>query len=79
MKIKKIAFWLSTGLLTALMCFSVYNYFFNHEAIVGFFEAMGYPTYIIYPLGHSKNIGLSGHLGQFFKMVKGVGLCGVLF
>lgn len=70
MKLKKIAFWLSTGLLTAFMLFSVYNYFFNHEAIAGFFESMGYPTYIIYPLGIAKLLGLVAIWGNFSKWLK---------
>ena len=55
---KKILFWASTGLLTLLMLFSVYNYFFNYEMIVGFFESFGYPTYLIYPLAIAKLLGL---------------------
>ncbi len=58
MSIQKILYYLSTGLLTLIMLFSAYNYFFNYEAIHGFFEAFGYPTYIIYPLAIAKLLGL---------------------
>ncbi|WP_431124724.1 DoxX family protein [Flagellimonas flava] len=79
MKFKKIAFWLSTGLLTALMCFSVFNYFFNHEAIRGFFEAMGYPTYLIYPLAIAKLLGLLAIWGNFSKWLKEWAYAGFFF
>ena len=79
MKIKKIAFWLSTALLTALMCFSVYNYFFNYEAIKGFFEAMGYPTYLIYPLAIAKLLGLLAIWGNFSKWLKEWAYAGFFF
>ncbi|MEM9647763.1 MAG: DoxX family protein [Bacteroidota bacterium] len=79
MKITKIAFWLSTSLLTALMIFSVYNYFFNNEAIRGFFEAMGYPTYLIYPLAIAKILGLIAVWGSFSKMLKEWAYAGFFF
>lgn len=79
MKIKKIGYWLSTALLTAIMFFSVYNYFFNHEAIVGFFEAMGYPTYIIYPLATAKILGLLAIWGNFSKWLKEWAYAGFFF
>ena len=59
MKTFKIVFYVSTGLFTLLMLFSVGNYFFNHEMIVGAFKSLGYPTYLIYPLGVAKLLGLA--------------------
>lgn len=79
MKFKKIAFWLSTALLTAFMLFSVYNYFFNHETIAGFFEAMGYPTYVIYPLAIAKLLGLLAIWGNFSKWLKEWAYAGFFF
>jgi hypothetical protein len=58
MKRDKTIYWTATGLLTLLMLFSVYNYFFNHEMIVRFFELLGYPTYLVYPLAIAKLLGL---------------------
>ena len=57
MKRDKIIFYIATGLLTALMLFSVSNYFFNHEMIKEAFTKFGYPTYIIYPYGILKTSG----------------------
>lgn len=58
MKTTKIIYYISTGLLTVLMLFSVSQYFFNYETIEGFFKSFGYPTYIIYPYGAIKLLGL---------------------
>jgi len=58
MKVAKFIYWISTGLLTALMLFSAYNYFFKTEMIMGFFEHLGYPTYLVYPLAIAKILGL---------------------
>jgi hypothetical protein len=59
MKINKIIYYVSTGLLTLLMLFSAGMYFFNHEEVVGMFANFGYPTYIIYPYAVAKLLGLS--------------------
>ncbi len=58
MKLRRILYWVTTLLLTALLCFSVYMYFFNHEAIQQAFTNLGYPTYLIYPLAIAKVLGI---------------------
>lgn len=58
MKKFKIAYLISTGLLTALMSMSIGMYLFNHAAMETAFTNLGYPTYIIYPLAFLKIAGL---------------------
>ncbi|MEM1219204.1 MAG: DoxX family protein [Bacteroidota bacterium] len=54
----RIIYYVSTGLLTLLMLFSAGMYLFNTEMIKEAFTALGYPTYIIYPLAIAKLLGL---------------------
>lgn len=56
-KIKK-GYYISTICLSAMMCMSAGMYFFKHADIAKVFTALGYPTYIIYPLGIAKILGL---------------------
>jgi len=79
MKVKKIAYWITTGLLTAIMLFSVYNYFFNYTAIAGFFEHFGYPTYLVYPLAIAKILGLVAIWGNFSKWLNEWAYAGFFF
>lgn len=58
MKALKITFYLSTALLTALMLFSVYNYYFNYPQTTTYFVKLGYPIYLIHPLALAKLSGL---------------------
>lgn len=58
MKKFKIIYWISTGLLTLLMSFSAGMYVFNNTEVSITFEALGFPTYIIYPLAFAKILGL---------------------
>jgi len=54
MKTTKILYWVSTGLLSALLLMSAGMYVFNHAEIVAMFTSFGYPVYIIYPLAFAK-------------------------
>ena len=54
MKTKKILYWISTGLMCLLLCFSAFMYFTNTEQLQSGFESFGYPAYIVIPLGIAK-------------------------
>ena len=70
MKRDKIIYYIATGLLTAVMLFSVSMYFFKHEMIKGAFESFGYPTYLIYPYATIKLLGLVAVWTPSFKALK---------
>lgn len=54
----KVAYWLSTGLLLFLLSWAAFSYIAIHEIQAGFFEAFGYPTYLVYPLALLKFIAI---------------------
>jgi len=75
----KIICCVSTGVLTLIMLFSVFNYLFNHQAIVGAFESLGYPTYLIYPLAIAKLLGLAAVLSRVSVLLKNLAYAGFFF
>ena len=77
--VKKVLYWVSTALLTAIMLFSVYNYFFNYEVISGFFEHFQYPTYLVYPLAVAKLLGLLAIWGNFSELLKNLAYAGFFY
>lgn len=79
MQINKILYWLSTVVLTGIMVFSVYNYLFNYQVIIGFFEHLGFPVYLIYPLAIAKVLGLIAVWGNFSKSLREWAYCGFFF
>lgn len=79
MKRDKIIFYVATGLLSLLMCFSVYMYFFDHEAVVGMFNNFGYPSYIIYPYAVAKLLGVFALWNPNFKILKEWAYAGFFF
>lgn len=58
MKLMQSIYWISTGLLCALMLFSAGMYFVNTEQVKDVFLSFGYPTYIVIPLAIAKVAGV---------------------
>ena len=79
MKRDKIIFYVSTGLLTLLMLFSVSMYFFKHDDVAIMFKGFGYPTYIIYPYAVAKLLGIFALWNPNFKTIKEWAYAGFFF
>jgi hypothetical protein len=78
MKTQRVIYWIATGLLGLLVLFSAGMYFFNHAEIVEAFTALGFPTYIIYPLATLKILGLIvilGNIGNHIREWAYAGFC----
>lgn len=70
--IEKIIYWAATGLMFGIMLISIIGYHINHETMAGFFEAFGYPTYIVYPLAYLKLIALIVILTNRYRNLKDI-------
>jgi len=57
-KTAKIVHYLFTGLLSAMMLMSASMYFMKHDEISIVMEGLGFPAYLLYPLGIAKILGL---------------------
>ena len=82
MNIRKIIYWIGTLGLCGLMLYSAQMYFFNTEAVEGYFEFLKYPSYIVIPLAVAKVLAVImvlwrvspwltewAYAGLFFDMV----------
>lgn len=56
MKKDKIIYWVSTGIIGAMMLFSAYSYFTNPQMVEGF-KHFGFPDYFRVELGLAKILG----------------------
>lgn len=54
----KILFWISTGLLSAMMLMSGVMYIAQYATMAEGFKSLGYPAHIVYPLATAKIAGV---------------------
>ena len=79
MKLPKIAYWITTVLMCLIFLFSAGMYFTKYEMVKGFFEALGHPTYIIYPLAVAKVLGVVAVLSNKVKVLTEWAYAGFFF
>lgn len=78
-KTNKLIYLVATGLLTVMMLMSVGFYFFDHAAVSESFTKLGFPTYIIYPLGIAKLLGLTAIWTNKIKALREWAYAGFFF
>ena len=78
-KTKTIIYWLSTGLMCALFLFSASMYFINTEDVKGFFTALNYPSYLVYPLAIAKILGVIAVVSNKSELLKEWAYAGFFF
>ncbi len=54
----KVIYWTATGIILFLLSWSFVFYHLLHDRAAGFFEAFGYPTYLVYPLAYLKLVAI---------------------
>ncbi len=68
-----------TGLFSALVLMGASQYFFNHQVVKEMFESIHYPTYLIYPMGVAKFLGLVAIWSNKSKTIKEWAYAGYVF
>ncbi len=58
MKTQKIIYWVATVLMCAMFLYSAGMYLTKPDMVAGFFEALNYPNYLVYPLAIAKILGV---------------------
>jgi len=79
MKANKIIYWISTGLLCALILFSASMYLRNPDMVAGFFKHLNYPTYLVYPLATAKILAVVAILSRKSAFLKEWAYAGIFF
>ncbi len=68
-----------TGLFTLLVLMGASQYFFNHDVVKGMFEGIQFPTYLIYPMGVAKFLGIIAIWFSKSKIIKEWAYAGFVF
>lgn len=75
MKLNKAIYWVSTILFCCIFLYSAIMYFTRYEMVKGFFQSLGYPDYLIYPLAIAKILGVIAIISKKIEVIKGMGVC----
>ncbi len=79
MNFKKIVYWLSTAVMCLIFLFSASMYFTKYEMVSGFFNHLGFPVWIIYPLAVAKVLAVIAILSNKSKLLKEWAYAGFFF
>ena len=79
MKTRKIFYWTATALLVAMMLVSGIAYLFKIADVAKEFTALGFPLYIIVPLGIAKAIAALVLLNNQYKKLVEWAYAGLFF
>jgi len=77
-KVKLVTYWISTIMMCGIFAFSAGMYLTKPTMVAGFFEALDYPTYLVYPLATAKILGIIAVLTYHSSLIKKVSSEGAL-
>ena len=79
MKSIRIIYWIATALLCLMMLASGIMYLVNYAEAAKLFSSLGYPTYLVYPLGVAKILGVIAILAKKSKTLKDLAYAGFFY
>lgn len=79
MNFQRILYWVATAIMLALFTFSAFMYFTKYEMVTGFFEQLGFPVWMIYPLAILKVLGVVAVLSAASKFLMEWAYAGFFF
>ncbi|WP_416864217.1 MAG: DoxX family protein [Imperialibacter sp.] len=79
MKGFKIGYWIALVLFSAFMLMSAFNFLFNTDVTATLFKSLGFPSFIIIPLGVAKILGVIAIASRYSEKLKEWALVGFFF
>src|SRR5688572_423598 len=75
----KIIYWATTGLVAAGMAMSAFMYLSNNPEMMGNFQALGIPAYLVIVLGVAKGLGAIALVAPVWARLKEWAYAGFTF
>ena len=79
MKKDKVIYWGATGLLSAMTLMAAVMYFVQYEMVGEMFVSLGFPVYLIRPLGIAKVLAVIAILSNKSPLLKGMAYAGLFY
>lgn len=75
----KIIYWMATSLLCLVVLYSSLMYLLRYEMVSGFYIALGFPVWMIYPSAFAKLLAVLAILSKRSKFLKEWAYAGLFF
>ena len=79
MNTNKIIYWISTAIMCLIFLYSASMYLTKYEMVTGFFQALQFPTWLVYPLAITKILGVVAILTKQSKFLKELAYAGFFY
>ena len=79
MKLNKIVYWAATAIMCLIFLFSAWMYLTKYDMVKGFYEALGFPYWVIYPSAIAKILGVIAIISRWSKLLKEWAYAGFFF
>lgn len=75
----KVIYWVATALLCLVVLYSSVMYLFRYEMVTGFYVALGFPVWMIYPSAIAKILAVAAILTKWSAFLKEWAYAGLFF
>jgi len=79
MNTNKIIYWIATAIMCLIFLYSASMYLTKYKMVTGFFEALSFPTWLVYPLAIAKILGVIAILSKQSKFLKELAYAGFFY
>lgn len=79
MKKNKTIYWIFTGLLSAFVLMGAGMYFFNNPMVTDMFGQLGFPAWLVYPLGTAKVLAVVAILSDKHRLLRELAYAGLFY
>lgn len=70
MKSIKASYWIFTGIMCLIFCFSATMYLLKYDQVVMIYDRLGFPGWMVYPSATLKYLGILAVLTNISKTLK---------
>ncbi len=79
MRLEKVIYYIATAVMSLVFLFSAYMYLTKHEMVVGFYDQLGFPSWMIYPSAIAKILGVIAIWSRLSNFIKEWAYAGFFF
>ena len=75
----RVVYWVATAILCLVVLYSAFMYLFYYDMVAGFYRALGFPVWMIYPSAIAKLLAVAAILTRWSSFLKEWAYAGLFF